>query len=442
MKKYKKLKSASFALILSLLLVGCGENASEVNEITKTTSGTAEQAQITVNTKGEKETTAEEDTAAETTEEEAAETELEDLPPDESLFEYYDLLNEEFEKYGVTSPMAEYKINKYFSSNEQTIVIYGFKEETVSSRWVGDYTVDVDTKFTYDIENKTRYSNTIDSDRHDKVVCNDNAYYTNTSSWWSNRNIYVCKYDGTSLPMIGGFEFNGDELWDSTGYLNSIFSQPDGTVFLSFSREYNLERIYLMVSPDYETLTQLPKPTIEVEHGFTETRDYDILACYNNMLFVNADDIGFCCIDANNLTWEKLNFDLGGEAAFDCKSVGRYLLFKYTIYDMETKEVVVHNENFPVSFAETYYGGKYNVAIKNNKWYFFRCASDGSEVDWKYYESYDLGDQSSSKCTPITDKYYIYEDNYGYFLRAYETGEQWEETIYLKDDRGKIIYEE
>lgn len=68
------------------------------------------------------------------------------------------------------------------------------------------------------------------------------------------------------------------------------------------------------------------------------------------------------------------------------------------------------------------------------KWYFLRYTSDGSDVDLKYFESYDMAGQSAKSCTPITDKYYIYEDSYGYFLRSYEKGAEEEETIWLKDE--------
>lgn len=448
MKKSKKMTATSLALVIALLLSGCGENAEEPNDITQNSRTAA--PQITVNTDEKEEASAGEDISAEADTEETEQTEEEDLPPDESLFEYYDLLNEEFEKYGITSPtyysgsfgLGYGKYN--FSSKEKTIVIpkYVFK--------LGDILL------MYNIENKTKNA-VYEPEGSHKTVCNDIMYYYD-DVWWQGK-IYQRKYDGTPIPIgdeqyLDYVHFNGNELWDKINYISFVnnsgdfISQSDGTLFfccvMRLKDEDSDSLQYFMISPDGETLTQLPKPTIEVEHGFIETRDYKILACYNNKLFVNADDIGFCCLDTDNLTWEKLDFDLSkNNSTHQIKSIGKYILLYDTIYDMETKQVLVHNENFPVGFASSYYGGKHNVAKINGKWYFLRCASDGSEVDLKYFESYDVEEKSllSATVTPITDKYYIYEDNYGYFLRSYEKGAE-EETMWLKDEIENLTPDE
>lgn len=454
MKKHGKMILPNILLVLSLLLSGCGENAETLNETNRGDRGENSQGVFEETKERKEESTAEENRGEILSEEESDNTEEttgeEDQPPDESLFEYYDLLDAEYEKYGITSP-ADFSLYYsiyvkpfYFSSKEQTLV---FK--------FGNDSWGENELFTYNIKNKELKKSGLTPGRYPDMGgntywCGDIMY---GETFWNlgEKRIYVRNFDGSFISSedegkLDYFSFDGDERWDGIRYSeNEIYSQPDGALFLTV----NIKNEFLtgghtqyMISPDRKVLTELPKPEIEVEHGIKETRKFEIIGCWNNRVYAIADDIGFCCLDTNTLVWEILDKVEHFGGTF--KSVGRYLMSNCTVFDMETNEVIVHNDNFSKncgSFAKSYYGGKYNVIKKNGSWYFCRCTSDGSDVDFKYYEKYSLGEQEESYCYPISDEYYVYADEYGHFLRRYETGADWEETIFLYDEVQALLEE-
>lgn len=450
MKKNKKILS-SLILALTLLLSGCGENTADPNKEPKRTSN-ADGTQAAFKTEN-----------TETSDENVIQTEQENTSPDESMFAYYDLLNEEYEKYGVTTPKSLNSIP--YNSTKNTIIYYSGNGELLF----------------YNINDKTKKSISTDSTKDIRsgwIFCNNRLYgakvkYTPPGESWKSawdKMVHVRNYDGTFInakdidtneepdSVFEAFHFIGkSELWDSLESVNAFLSQPDGTVFLRCKKEYSFDMITLMVSPDYKTLTELPDPEIKEEHGSTKVTDYFPIACHNNKLFVisNSNNPDFFCIDTKTMTSEQLDLDLSDEIHFkgmfeygaktyndvfgvsirtsSLKSIGRYLLFEHTIFDMETNEVLMHNENFPGSFAGSYFGGKYNVVKSGGKWCFCKCPSDGSAVYLNDVESYEIKEEDPDKsCTPITDKYYIYEDKFGFFLRTYEKGAEEEETIILK----------
>lgn len=435
MKKHGKMILPNILLVLSLLLSGCGENAEEQKEITR--GGEDEKPQTSFTEKGEqweqntvKETDGD-NPSGEKSEQPEESAEEGDLPPDESLFEYYDLLNAEYEKYGITSPSYNphgkgmYPLHYYFSSKQQTFVF-----ELNPSSWGENELVSYNAKTG---ELKTGLT----PGRHPNMVmewCGDIMY---SSTFWNTgeKRIFVRNIDGSPVAD-GGREyiaFDGDERWEDINYYTGdIYTQPDGTMFF-FADCRSKNNCGYMISPDREKLTELPRPEVEVAHGIKEARDFKIVGCWNNKVFALAGDIGFCCLDTDSLTWETLDVEhIDKSSRF--KTVGRYLLSDCTVFDMETKEIIVHNDNFSKncgSFAKSYYGGKHNIIMKGNNWYFCRCASDGSDVDLKYFESYSVDEQDAKAHYCISNEYYAYRDEYGYFLRRYETGADWEETLYL-----------
>lgn len=437
MKKHGKMILPNILLVLSLLLSGCGENAEEQKEITR--SGENEKPQTSFTEKGEqweqntvKETDGD-NPSGEKSEEPEESAEEGDLPPDESLFEYYDLLNAEYEKYGITSPSDDYygigtsAVNYYFSSKQQTFVF-----ELGQSTWGENELVSYNVK-TEELKTGLTpggHPNT------EMEWCGDIMY---SRTFWNTgeKRIFVRNIDGSPVAEGGrGYiAFDGDERWENIESTGNLYTQPDGTMFF-FASGYGNSCGY-MISPDREKLTELPRPAAELAHGIKESRNFKIVGCWNNKVFALADDIGFCCLDTDSLTWETLDVEhIEKSGCF--KTVGRYLLSDCTVFDMETKEIIVHNDNFSKnceSFARSYYGGKYNVMLnKNNRtWCFCRCASDGSDIDPKYYESYPYVEESVHKCYPLSSEYYVYCDNYGDFLRRYETGEDWEAAIRLYD---------
>lgn len=448
MKKHGKMILPNILLVLSLLLSGCGENAEEQKETTR--GGEDEKPQTSFTEKGEqweqntvKETDGDNPSGEKSEQPEESAEEV-DLPPDESLFEYYDLLNAEYEKYGITSPADYIRYDNYDYEFYYTLgknIIYF--ENPYDSEKSGSYNIVTKERKTYiggsNLERATFWSHNWCGDTRYDFFCGNGEprLYIRTMSDKGEYKDAIC------------VTFKGDEQWDKIKYGGDaedklVYSQPDGTLFLTVISNYDGDshKAQYMISPDYKALTELPNPEVEAEHGIKETKSFRIIGCWNNRVYALADDIGFCCLNTDTLTWEIP--DTVGHFGGVIKSVGRYLLSGCTVFDMETNEVVVHNDNFAKncgSFARTYRGGKYNVINKDGNWYFCRCASDGSDVDFKYYESHSLGEQRSGRCFPISDEYYIYMDEYGYFLRRYETGADWEETIFLIDE-AKTFWEE
>lgn len=434
MKTNNNVKTLSCVFCMALLLSACSNNA----DSSATTAGTTVQAPP-VTTGGQKtEITEKEDI----TEEIAATTE-EDTSPNESLFDYYDLLDAEYKKYGITSTIQAPAIGELalFDLNENVVYmdLYGTNRMC----------------FLFD----SQETKEVDAGGHGSFFGNGMIYH------WSDGVLKMMQYDGEyPHEIIDGIDqkytgvlFPDDEVWNNIYEIYDLHSNPDGTVFLScrlgslFSHD---ETVHLMVSSDGEKLTVLPKPTIEVDHGFTEEVEYSIVACYNNKVFYFSDREGdFGCIDTDTLTLETKELKYNEEKVYvewkdeksheNIKTVGRYLLTKYMIYDMEEDKVVLFNKEFgrkdigigkydPFSFSKTYYGGKYNVYTYKGKWYFLRCPSDGSDMSFDNFESFENPTGLSN--IPISDEYYIFVDSYGVFLRRYDGGSKDEATIFLKNN--------
>lgn len=170
---------------------------------------------------------------------------------------------------------------------------------------------------------------------------------------------------------------------------------------------------------------------------------FAILGFYKNKLLThvyNGDSLSTYIFDIDTMEWKKTEIKYNGEmvtaGTLTIKSVGKYILFSNMIYDMENEEVVYYNNELlsynydkheyeGYDFAKTYYGGKYNIELKDNKWYFIRFPYKGSNVIYDDFNIFEIAEDLSdehNKVTALSEKYYKVENKDGTCFRTYEGG--------------------
>lgn len=155
------------------------------------------------------------------------------------------------------------------------------------------------------------------------------------------------------------------------------------------------------------------------------------------------------CLDTDNLTWSKVKAEKDGVTLESFiysfsnyfKSFGKYLLINKAVYDMEKDEIIAVTAS--PYFALTYKGGKplvgfdktFNLEGDEGNFYNVKYTSDGSAsvIEDTHNKPFNYTNKHDSWILLIDDKYYVYNDKYGYFLRTYEKGEEGEEVILLKE---------
>lgn len=360
------------------------------------------------------ETTPAADTGAapgETTAAETSAAESESLSEDER-FAYLDLLNAEFEKYGMLCPYGySYATQNHFLCINNKIIFSPtyFNEDIMI----------------YDAEKKEITGTAHGSAMGDFYV-NYWLGYTFSYDEWSG-NVTVSKYDSEG-NLLNQLKEKGIER-----------ILPDGTLFGM------ADNIYYMYSPDWQTKTELPALKTEAEHGLKDTvTNYHIAAKYKNKLYVYTffeEAAGFFCLDTDTMTWSPVESELNDAnvlaSGFPYNVVGRYLLIKKEnsgtkVYDMETDTVTA---NIPSSKFE-YDGRDYVLELKEGKLTKYRFPGDGSATVIETV--LDTGDKDLNEnpywLVPVDEQYYVCKDEYGIFLREYGKGSEGEITVMLYEN--------
>lgn len=359
------------------------------------------------------------------------ETEPEDNTPENNLYAYRDLLNEEYEKCGqlyvVSNPLI-LKDKIIFSENNNnvtTLQVYDITKKQLSKNF--DIKFEIDSKYIYFADIDDGYFYVFD------------GYWEN--DYWGYSVLSFCgnitKYD------TNGNILNKVELKDEHCYLSDL--KFDGTLF-TYSNSDSCYTNY-MYSSDWKTKVELPSIQVDVGHGLTENvTTYTTGIMYNNKLLVrlfkdvpydSSYENPFYYINTDTMTYEKYE-KYENSFNYTVNLIGKYeyAVFKEngtnvaTIYDRE-KDDVLDGVRLPVivnsDLSKLYGVGEYSYI--GGELYRFRYPSDGS--DGMEIRKLGIKKDKNAQIYAVNGEYYLYEDQYGYFLRTYEGGEDGEITLML-----------
>lgn len=434
MKKRIKLT----ALLLSgAMITGCADNGYAVTDETQRTMFEAETSTKSIldeylsaaltaleTMEGIKETSSAGNEATDEEEEEI----------DEALFEYYDLLDEEYEK-------NKQYIMQPLKGMYDIMYVDGKIILQKPAEFDPDEFYDLYTIIVYDVKDK-KIINQFD------IIGTDNYYYNgyiyNIAVTYDD---YMDFNDDGKMKLFK-YDLNGNlistldtGLDHSHEHIIDYIIVSDEPKFLKISNgsfawtEYR----YYMCSENLQTKTELPTLQKEIEHGFKEDIEkYNFLAYYKNKLYVTPEfgDRVIYCLNTDTLTWSKVEAEMNGTSIESClsdniTSFGKYLLLGRAVYDMENDEIIAITAS--TGFASSYSGARS---------YFGFEKLNNLEHDFKgFYNVKYTSDSSAAVSEYICDmfvyellvdnEYYVYKDDYGYFLRTYGKGEDGEEIVYL-----------
>lgn len=440
-----KNKIISILMCLSLALVpGCSQDNGGEPAATPADAFAAGNADSIVTTT----TAAEENPAGAVSDETAAEvTEAAETASGE-LFAYYDLLKEEYEKCGKLRDLV-YMFN--YSNDSNSYWITQIKEKLYNFRMNSDGVI----LYEYDVEKKEgkdipfTLSDRLENYRF--VYDDKNGYIYTIKGSYDGSNNTLSKYDGSG-KLLNQLEWDG-YLYQDGKFTVKLFS--DGTFLTQEEGKHNL------YSSDWTTKTEIPPLQAEVGHGLK--KDVDFYGCnfvtkYNNKLYtyvLSGDAEGFYCLNTDTMTWEAVKSELsemnrdsgynwGYSDTVDIYAIGRYFLITTSyinqraetskIYDMETDTVIATVSNLGIV---DYMGKDYDLILDRGVLTKNKYPSDGSEPVIETV--IDTGDTSlktnystmKDMLIPINEQYYVFEDEYGIFLREYDKGEDGEITVVM-----------
>ena len=430
MKKYRIIAGI---FSLCLLLSGCGNSAeSSEAESSSKSENTANIAETQANQDDEMEEIRKEleeqgytpeeiaDMLGETvinsgTDGTAAETEAETVNPE--LFAYYDLLNEEYEKYGYDSGFyalnrtkdvgfGHYKIDYSFSVINSHLLT-GFDSENI-------YTYDTSTK-----EFKVLFH------------CDGGGYYYNNGFYYrreeKDNTLHIEKMDMEGNVISAADISHADANISDTSNMYFNFITENGFIITyNFYDSFGttVREDYRIISPDLQTITTLPQKA--GEHGIMQdVTNPEFIASYKNKIYSSGS-----YLDTDTMTWTDIDEKLTGVRGH----IGKYLILSEVdgsstrIYDMEKDEIIAQ---IATASKTSNFGGTYSYILKNNQWYQVQYPSDGSSINLSQYEPLGTETVSEYDYTILDDTYYLVKDDYGIFLRTYEKGEAEEETVLI-----------
>lgn len=424
----RKNKIAAIFLTLCLALIpGCTQDNAEKPDTTPANTSAAENTNSENNTSSQGTESAPKDTSPADTEAAPAETtpaetsaEETESPSEDERLAYLDLLGEEYERYG---RLYELEYGKPVCVNGKIIIPP-----------YGDYSgVKLENMVVYDVKKRE-----ITLEKGD--IRGSIAYDS------KNGYIYIFELE----KSLSKFDSSGSLICQAKlggGYAVTPTVFPDGT----FVIEKYSDHSYDLYSSDFKTVTTLPIPQVEVEHGIKkDIQKYKILAKYNNKIYaasLEVDTKGYYCLNTDTKTWEKVKSELNMNNnsihyLYVTNIVGKYWFISGTtegerkastmVYDMETDTVIatLSTENY------AYDGKGYGLGLQGGVLTKYQYPGDGSETVSEIV--IDTGDKELNQLYGITDpfdeQYYVYRDDYGVFLREYGKGEDGEVTILLNEN--------
>lgn len=397
-----KIAITSLALFFTVLLSGCGDSAEGINEESQTTK----QENIFFSSGGN------ESTAPEKTENQMNRTMSEEKSPtsEDPKYGYYDLLDKEYEQCSKSMMIKPNAYGVCYDSVTKNVIICRSEPEKIV--------------VIYNIETKSKVS------EFEFVGYTSNAYcYCDGVIWVRDRK--RDKVFGYSIygDLVGEFaistKINGGFLVDS----NKVFFTKN------FGIEMNEEdEGCFMFTAGSDEGKRLPELKYVDKEGVERSMGFDYLACYKNKLYVcGYNDNDVYCLDTDTLVWTKVSKFHVSKGDYFC-GIGRFLIFRSVIYDMENGELVACTgcENF----GYWYRGG---LPIMNFDRTYCLVGNEKRVENLRYEHDIPYGGKKEvmGECEGfeynmlLDDKYYLYNDRWSWFLREYEKGEKDEVVIYL-----------
>ncbi len=424
----KKKAIMLLALAAAMTMSACGGDNGGTEEEVTAANGSVSEEKTTTEKETEKET--EETTTEATT---VAE-------PENELLAYYKPLSEEYEKYKGKKVTSRYTFSNAYNDEfapmaEYNNVLY-FHNETNNCNEI--YSYNIDTK---------EYKKILDLYNIEFPNAPSNAFF---GLDFLDGYFYVDCYVRNS--EIQANEFNSlykmdleGNIVQSVSFDKALFAYvySDGSIIYAEnnSAAENADAsgyVYSVISPDFKTTTEIKAPEIEAEHGIMEKIAIGTLRA-------DSDGNLFCSVlSGREAFYMKKGTDEWvdlGEFYSIQNLAGKYCIVDgKTIIDMENGGEVVAESSIDwydyhgFSATKNYFCGDGNMILHDGAWYKVQIPSDGSNIDFSQYEPMGKESRSENNIIPVNDTYYLYHDDYGYFLHTYEKGEEEEETIVLFEE--------
>ncbi len=340
---------------------------------------------------------------------------------DDSLFDYYNLLDSEYKKCGKVYPLELGHNDTCFAVNEKIVVDASF------SSFEKDR---VRKTITYDANKKAVLWEFDPIKMYDTLYADigDGFIYSKISENSSTYDFTYIKYD-----LYGNLLLKKE-------FVNENFLRifADGTLFTSEN-----SGAICMYSDDWQNKTVLPSLEVDGLHGTQKKIRYEICTKYDNKVWVRSEEGEVFCLNTVTNEWKKLDRKLTFAGA-----IGKYWFtnsYEGIIYDLETDEIIA--ENCLSNFYDRYKGGTsgellmiFNDDRTMASLYRYKVACDGSKYRNTHIKDFDNLDDFTNNgsyydynevISFINEQYYLYHDKYGYFLREYGKGEEGEITVYM-----------
>lgn len=450
MKMHKRIATLSICMaIIASGLTGCGQSNESIENTSAAETTIAAEITTTFRKKPAK-TTAEEDEeeiiydydsaysskvvfdddsylSNEYESEAITENETE-IQVDDSIYTHYELLSRAWDG---AHECREKKDLKIYFDNDKIYIINTDPDGNVG-------TGDGYTWGSYDIKTK-EYTTTYNA--AEPVFKADSSIYVSIYDSWYYDNYFYAVYRCTSYEVNNYYQYHCVVKMDVNGNVEKRIMFDDdihvaGIIDGKFIIEYHDDddyksTHYYVYSNDLEMLAYFTRPSIPLPHGLSEPAYVSDFFGYDGKIYAIANQ-HFYRMNIENNEWTEVNIIEEPTLGF-----GKYSIKANDgcITDVETGEIIYdgylasyYSDEY---FANTYFGGDYNIVLDDGVWYkgqypYGACTTDFDNCETMGKESADYDD-----IFQLNETYYILVDKYGVFLRTYEKGETQEEVILM-----------
>lgn len=271
----------------------------------------------------------------------------------------------------------------------------------------------------------------------DFAYCNGYIYITGVQ----NQKFYIAKYDEKG-KLIKEINDDNPDYW----YTNSK-PLPSAPVYVLDNGMVVVETCYLkpdkkeertvLFSADLKNKTEIWHETKSNEHNVLTKNKPEYMTNTGVYCYYSDDDI-ISVYDTNTSKWT--DYECKKHRCDTVKAYENYLISWSNDYATNTVECNVFEKDtgkkIDMYVHQNYMGG--------TEVYQFMKPSEESELGWyktqaiatapdKFDYKYVSPQKDEGNIYVINNKYYLYRDSYGVFLRTYEKGEKEEEVLFVSD---------
>ena len=261
------------------------------------------------------------------------------------------------------------------------------------------------------------------------AYCNGNIFYLTKPFMDNDATLHRIDSDGNNKKTCT-LNFNVVDYF--------IFCDDGKVIFQGGGQDDETRgwKYHAILSADFNSLEEIPLPQISVEHGLAQTvSSFSLFSYYDNKIYASVNSkLSFYNI--NTSSWTNTEFEYGsntmvnryGSIAIVPNRVNSKNVDVTALYDMNSDKIIAA----PYRYFN-YYGGEYSIFYddETGRWYRVQYENNGDESQSKKFEL-GIDKTTGSKCC-LNDTYYLYIDEYGYFLRTYLEGSNNETAILYKN---------